>query len=409
MIFERLPAMRMFLLCNIIGCVVFCASLASAMQIKKPKSCISCHEDTYKRGGNLPYVHSSFANKDCEKCHIKPEGTGSGSAWSVRNRPEVISRSDYLLEHIIFLRGLDKDAVYDIDIISRDMSGGQTTTKLKDVVLSQVRNIKTGDRTPPVISGVKSGPVTKGIFLTAVIEWDTDEPTTGFVEYGFAAEYGNRTAIDGALSRHHEASLSGLEQGKVYDYRILAEDISENRSVSTNLVLDTATIVSEAPSPDRSVTKWEVKQKPTVKRAEVFVLDSDLGLHVATAKAADVTVEYTKIRDFSTKDRESLSVSRKDDGLSKKERLHKPGFRTRKELCIDLCYECHPPAILGVSHPVGISPKDGRKIPKDMPTLEGSVITCVTCHWGHGSNLRYLARGKPDKAICDSCHSDYAR
>ena len=147
--------------------------------------------------------------------------------------------------------------------------------------------------------------------------------------------------------------------------------------------------------------------KLALKRSDLFVLDADLGLHIETTKPARVTVEYLKVKDSDLPD--LSSNSNQDNGTSEgKRKSHKPGFRIGKELCIDLCYECHPPDALGVSHPVGVSPKDGKtRVPKDLPTLAGGIITCITCHHGHGGNLRYFARKRVSREICNSCHDNY--
>lgn len=388
--------------------MISCGPLALAFGIKKEKTCISCHEEIYKKDANLFYLHPPFQNKKCEKCHIRAQGEeGSDGSWGkILVRPELVSRPDYLSEHTLLLQGLDRDAVYDMKIISRDMSGDQIITELRDIIPSRVSNVKTEDRTPPVISAVRNGPVVKRIFLESIIFWDTDEPATGSVEYGLSPQYGSRTALDETLKAHHEITLSGLEKGKVYHYRVISRDLLENRSVSKDFVFDTSKVLSGFPA-DTQTTESELIVSLALKRSDLFILDAALGLHIETTKPAKVTVEYLKVKDADISG--LLSYSGQDDGSSgEKRKLHKPEFRTGKELCIDLCYECHPPDILGVSHPVGVSPKNGgTNIPEDLPTLEGGIITCVTCHEGHGSNLRYFARKKVSREICNSCHDNY--
>jgi predicted CXXCH cytochrome family protein len=82
-------------------------------------------------------------------------------------------------------------------------------------------------------------------------------------------------------------------------------------------------------------------------------------------------------------------------------------LRDGKGVTIDACYQCHPPEDLGVSHPVGVGPGGKTKIPDDLPTLEGGIITCFTCHNVHGSSRRYFARKKITKDVCISCHEGY--
>lgn len=401
-------AIRFCFLGSIIAAIIFSGPLASALGIKKEQSCISCHEEIYEKDANLFYLHPSFQNKKCEKCHIKTQGeqASGGSRWEILVRPELVSRPDYLPEHTLLLQELDSNAVYDINIISRDMAGDQVTTALRDIIPSKVSNVKTEDRVPPVLSGVKNGPAIKRIFLETTIFWDTDEPATGNVEYGLSPQYSSNIVADDTLKRHHEVTLSGLEQGKVYHYRVISQDIRGNQSVSKDFVFDTSKILSGF-SADMRTTESESIAKLALKRSDLFVLDADLGLYIETTKPANVTVEYLKVKDS---DLSGLSSdSNQDNGTSEgKPKSHKPGFRTGKELCIDLCYECHTPDVLGVSHPVGVSPKDGgARVPEDLPTLEGAIITCVTCHHGHGGELRYFARKRVSREICNSCHDSY--
>lgn len=408
---DLIAGIKIFFLGSISVCIIFSGSLAPAKWTKTETRCISCHEEVYKEGVALSYLHTSFKDKKCEKCHIKGQGKmgRDGSRWNILVRPEVVSRPDYLSEHTLFLRGLDRYAVYDISIICRDLRGNQTITELRDVIPLKISDIKTQDRIPPTISGVKHGSVVKKVFLESVISWDTDEPATGCVEFGLSPQYGSRTILDDTLKRHHGTVISGLEPRKLYHYRAISRDIRGNQSVSRDFVLSTSEISSGGASLGIKETENETDAKLALKRSEIFILGSDIGLYVETTKPANVTVEYLKVQDADLlTDFELVSYSGQGDDLSgKKRKLHKPGFRTGKELCIALCYECHPPDILGVSHPVGVSPKEGTKIPEDLPTLEGSIITCVTCHKGHGGNLRYFARKRPSRDICNSCHSNY--
>ena len=90
---------------------------------------------------------------------------------------------------------------------------------------------------------------------------------------------------------------------------------------------------------------------------------------------------------------------------SSEEKAHKRGdLRSRREVGIDSCMEkCHRQ---GASHPVGIASRGNIKIPTTLPTAEGNVMTCVTCHMPHGGKERYLARVDFKRDICVLCHLD---
>ncbi len=84
-----------------------------------------------------------------------------------------------------------------------------------------------GDFVPPTISNVGIQPEQ----TSAVVSWNTNEPSTGEVEY-FKTPAEVKTVMSDALSTNHQVLLDGLEPDTEYTVRITAEDDSLNRSVS---------------------------------------------------------------------------------------------------------------------------------------------------------------------------------
>lgn len=79
-------------------------------------------------------------------------------------------------------------------------------------------------------------------------------------------------------------------------------------------------------------------------------------------------------------------------------------LKSGKEAGIDACLErCHRQ---GASHPVGVTSKGNIRIPNSLPTAEGNIMTCVTCHTPHGGKAKYLARIDFKRDICVLCHLD---
>lgn len=58
---------------------------------------------------------------------------------------------------------------------------------------------------------------------TAVITWQTDFAGTTQVEYGPTAAYGSATPLDPRPARNHVATLTGLQQGSNYFYRVVSQ------------------------------------------------------------------------------------------------------------------------------------------------------------------------------------------
>ena len=85
----------------------------------------------------------------------------------------------------------------------------------------------TGDTTPPQISGVSVTP--SG--YSAVVSWQTDELTTGVVEYGLTDSYGT-TSPTTPLGTGHAVTLTGLTPNTTYHYRVVAIDRSDNAATT---------------------------------------------------------------------------------------------------------------------------------------------------------------------------------
>jgi predicted CXXCH cytochrome family protein len=73
----------------------------------------------------------------------------------------------------------------------------------------------------------------------------------------------------------------------------------------------------------------------------------------------------------------------------------------------DLCTTCHDKDSMIIPHPTDVIPTDKTLIPKDsqMKLDEKGMVTCVTCHNQHGSDLAFfLKESMEDGAMCYKCH-----
>jgi hypothetical protein len=90
--------------------------------------------------------------------------------------------------------------------------------------------------TPPIISGVQSGPITKS---WAVITWNTDEPADSQVEFGTTTAYGASTTLDPTLAISHSVTLAGLAPATLYHYRVRSTDSAGNLAISNDFSFTT--------------------------------------------------------------------------------------------------------------------------------------------------------------------------
>src|SRR3989344_4035318 len=81
------------------------------------------------------------------------------------------------------------------------------------------------DITPPVVSSVTASSITSN---SAIITWTTDEPATGFVNYGSAPNNWVVTPTITSYSTLHSLTLSNLGSNTLYTYRVYSVDSVSN-------------------------------------------------------------------------------------------------------------------------------------------------------------------------------------
>ncbi len=75
---------------------------------------------------------------------------------------------------------------------------------------------------------------------SVVIRWDTDTTSTGQIEYGTTASYGD-TSKEKGLSHWQQIEITGLTEGTEYHFRIRAIDYKGNETASEDSVFTTRT------------------------------------------------------------------------------------------------------------------------------------------------------------------------
>jgi hypothetical protein len=107
----------------------------------------------------------------------------------------------------------DPDGTYTISSRSRDNAG--LNSDIHDIIV-------TLDNTPPLIT---LGPeVTSKTDKTATIEWETDEPSQGIIEYREDGSGNIETEMDGSFDIHHVITLSDLSHSTRYLFLLEVND-----------------------------------------------------------------------------------------------------------------------------------------------------------------------------------------
>jgi hypothetical protein len=110
-------------------------------------------------------------------------------------------------------------------------TGGGSTVYGEDVTFTTG-----GDATAPVMSSFSCSSITAS---GATISWITDEPTTSYIEYGPTTAYGSTKTVESTATTQHGISLTHLDSGKTYHYRVRSKDANNNESRSEDATFST--------------------------------------------------------------------------------------------------------------------------------------------------------------------------
>jgi len=364
--------------------------------------CLNCHQKVYEEIIKSSYKHPDSIQRDCVGCHISKKSSFSDVNISENTKTMRVNLRNYDEEHIAILNNLSKDSVYQAKIILIDKDGRKNKSEILKFTPSSISEFWVNDKTPPVISNIKVNRIDISVLTSGEIEWETDEMSDSKAEYGTTGDGDYRYySISDAYTRKHIIKLNNLENKKKYHFRVTSSDLFGNKNVSDDYTFDvskpfnfkkTSDIKKDNNKPDFRIVKV-MKLKPEEILREKDSSMSSVAIYFATSSEVISVVEYT--------------IVNKPDNIKRaisNEEIHgKMILKNRKEVGIDTCKRCHRQ---GASHPVGMPSRGNIKIPDNLPTLEGKVITCITCHMPHGSKEQYLARIDFKRDICVLCHLD---
>ncbi len=188
--------------------------------------------------------------------------------------------------HTRALSGLSAATAYHYRVISTDAAGN--TAVSADYTFTTA---SAPDTTPPVLSNITAGSVTSA---GAAITWTTNEASTTQVEYGATTAYGGSTTLNSSLVTAHTATLSGLQAGTVYHFRVRSADAAGNVAVSgdqtfTTLAAPDTTapvisgVVASSTGATSTVITWSTNEPST------SVVDYGLGTSYGSS-SADTTL-----------------------------------------------------------------------------------------------------------------------
>lgn len=158
------------------------------------------------------------------------------SFWHIdEDEAKAISQGspDLTTVHHIVLTALSGKSEYSFRVVGRDTNGNRAQTN--------VLSFKTPvDTTPPQISEVKSEINTsaKDDSLQLVVSWNTDEETSGQIEYTIGAVQSNQYKLqskqDTTPAINHVLIITGLKASTNYHFRVKSTDAAGNVGYSND-------------------------------------------------------------------------------------------------------------------------------------------------------------------------------
>jgi hypothetical protein len=82
---------------------------------------------------------------------------------------------------------------------------------------------------------------------SAIVTWNTSEPSTSQVEYGTTAAYGSLSEFSSPPVKSHSVRLSNLASGTTYNYAALSTDAAGRVKSSANFIFATTGVAGSAP------------------------------------------------------------------------------------------------------------------------------------------------------------------
>jgi len=104
---------------------------------------------------------------------------------------------------------------------------------------------------------------------------------------------------------------------------------------------------------------------------------------------------------------EQSTGNNRGDSMEQAKPFHAENSILSEEIGIKACYQCHPKATLGVSHPVNVLPSQKvweKMKTSHLPTGKNGLLLCITCHFPHASSEGYLGRKAVSEELCLACH-----
>jgi len=118
----------------------------------------------------------------------------------------IAAVTSFAIDHAVNIGGLLSNSTYHYAVVSYDAAG--------NIAMSADQTFST-----PALSSISGVRITDVTLASVTIIWETGDPTTSEVDYGFTTAYG-KNVTNKTLANLHKVELTSLEAGKTYHFRI---------------------------------------------------------------------------------------------------------------------------------------------------------------------------------------------
>jgi peptidoglycan hydrolase-like protein with peptidoglycan-binding domain/phosphodiesterase/alkaline phosphatase D-like protein len=155
--------------------------------------------------------------------------------------------------HSVTLTGLSQNTNYIFKVKSKPVG-----VLVQTVSISQ--EFDTLSQAVPVVAPANILSVSSSAITTAgvTISWTTDKNSTSKVEYGINTSYGASSAINQTMQTSHSVSLSNLQAGTTYHYRVQSIDEASNITYSEDYTFTTSPSTTSFVSAPGAITDLAV-------------------------------------------------------------------------------------------------------------------------------------------------------
>ncbi len=353
--------------------------------------CLECHQAKVDQELTKKYVHQPFREKKCILCHLGDESsTPEKTAYRSDQKIAWLATGPFLSsEHWFTLPKnlVNGDIRLDIMVPGRGVYRG-VIESWDPTALTEMAQ----DRTPPILTDVKTAGIEKGLLLSATISWLTDELADTRIYYGKNKLY--TTNYIAEMTRSHQITIAPLQGATEYKYQVGSADYLGNLAQAAVATFST----SAATQPAEQQLTARPRVEPTWDH-EIYQ-DSQAGmiiLKITTPTRSKVAVGIPK----------EMPPAGDDPGTGTRRKPCRHQMKSALETTITICQPCHENYFKGgTRHPLQVGPKAGMVFPPEFFVLANGGINCMTCHSAHSSDYPNRLVKSAKEELCRSCHND---